>query len=73
MRSLVALIVIVLGALPALYAGLPGLAPGWFDQRYMGVPMSVLAMSALMVIFVILAAVCSSAARGQRLHGEEVE
>ncbi len=63
MRTFATLIIIVLGVLPALFAGLPGITPGWFDQRVMGAPAGVLAMCALLVLFVLIAALCSAVAR----------
>ena len=71
MRSLLALVVIVLAVLPALFAGVPGTEPAWFYGSLGGVPMSVVFMCALMVVFVVLAAICSNAAKGQTLHGED--
>jgi hypothetical protein len=72
-RAIATLIVIVLVSLPSLYAGWPGVAPGWFDQRQWGVPMSVIVMSALMIVFILLAGLCSLAAKGGRLPGSEAE
>ena len=63
MRTIATLIIIVLGVLPALFAGLPQIAPGWFDPRVLGAPAGVLAMCALLVAFVLIAALCSAAAR----------
>ena len=69
LRILAFLIVIVIVSLPSLFAGLPGLAPDWFDRRWQGVPLSVVAMSGLMLVFVLLAGVCSAAAKDKRLPG----
>jgi len=65
MRTIVALIVIVLSVLPALYAGWPGLAPGWFDSDWRGVPMTVVGNCDLMAGFVLLGALCSAAAKAK--------
>lgn len=64
MRLIATLIVIVLCAVPAVFAGWPGLAPAWFDVTWQGIPGSVLAMSALLLAFVLIAGVCGSIARG---------
>ena len=71
MRSLAALVVIVLAALPALFAGVPGTEPAWLYGSLGGVPMSVVFMCVLMAVFVVLAAICSNAAKGHQLHGED--
>ena len=71
MRSLAALVVIILAVLPALFAGLPATAPGVFAESRWGVPVSVIFMSVLMAVFVLLASLCSNAAKGTRLHGTE--
>ena len=71
MRSLAALVVIVLAGLPALFAGVPGTEPAWFYGSLGGVPISVVFMCVLMAVFVVLAAICSNAAKGQTLHGED--
>lgn len=63
-RVLGTLIVIILCALPAVFAGRPGIAPAWFDQSWRGAPLSVLAMCGLMLAFIVLAGLCSLAARG---------
>ncbi len=70
MRIIATLIIIVLAGLPALFAGLPASEPAVFDQHRWGAPVSVLAMSALLVVFVVLAAVCSSAARNADRSGQ---
>ena len=64
MRLIGTLIVVILCALPAIFAGWPGLAPGWFDGAWQGVPGSILAMSVLMLAFVLIAGVCGAIARG---------
>lgn len=71
MRTIAALVVLVLVSLPEIFAGWPGTAPGWFDQKLQGVPMSIVAMSALMLAFVVLAGVCSALAKDRRLPGAE--
>ena len=63
MRVLATLLIIVLAGLPSLFAGLPGLAPDAFDGRLLGAPVGVVFMSALMLFFVLIAALCSGAAR----------
>jgi hypothetical protein len=68
-RAIATLVVIVLVSLPSIFAGWPGAAPDWFDVRRWGVPSSVIAMSALMLVFIVLAGVCSLAARGRGLPG----
>jgi hypothetical protein len=57
-RLIATLIIIILCGLPALYAGWPGKSPGLFGASIDGVPGSIAAMSALMLVFVIIAAVC---------------
>ena len=69
MRIIAFLFVVVMVSLPSLFAGLPGLAPGWFDDKVGGVPLSVVAMCGLMLAFVLLAGVCSAAAKGKSLPG----
>ena len=73
MRAIATLIIIVLVSLPSLYAGWPNLEPGWFAGSYAGVPMSVLVMSALMLVFIVLAGLCSLAAKGGRQPGAEAD
>jgi hypothetical protein len=70
-RALATLIIIVLVSLPSLFGGWPRLEPGWFSDRYGGVPMSVIFMSGLMVVFILLAGLCSLAAR--RAGGPKAE
>ena len=70
MRTIAAFIVIIVCALPALFAGWPGLAPDWFDERWRGAPVSVLVMCGLMIVLVVMARVCSGAAKGKRLPGQ---
>jgi hypothetical protein len=65
-RAIATLIIVLIALLPSLYAGWPGVAPGWFDARQWGVPVSVLAMSGLMAVLIVLAAVCSAIARSSR-------
>ena len=64
MRLLATLVVVVLVALPSIFAGWPGAEPGFFDARIGGVPGSVLAMVLLLAVFVPIAGWCSRAARG---------
>ncbi len=61
MRTIGAIIVIVLGVLPALFAGFPDLAPAWFRQTVGGVPLSVVFMSVVMLVFVVLAGLFAGA------------
>jgi hypothetical protein len=68
-RAILTLIIIILVSLPSLFAGWPGTAPGWFDGHQWGVPLSAIAMSALLAVFVVLAGLCSLAARGARRSG----
>jgi hypothetical protein len=72
-RAIATLIIIVLVSLPSLFGGWPGLEPGWFDERQWGVPLSVIFMSGLMLLFMILAGLCSLAAKGGRMPGAEGE
>lgn len=65
MKTLGAIVAIILCALPAVLAGVPSLEPAWFAERTQGVPNGVIAMSVLMLAFVVLAGVFSFiAARG---------
>ena len=73
MRTIGALVVIVLCALPGLFAGWPGLAPGWFAGELGGVPLSVVAMVGSMAVFVVLAGLCSAAARDGKIVEREGE
>ncbi len=63
MRLFATLIIIILCGLPALFAGWPGHAPDAFDARYGGVPGSILAMSGLLLAFVVIAGICGVIAR----------
>ncbi len=63
MRLLATLVIIILCGLPALFAGWSGDAPAVFDARFGGVPGSVLAMSALLLAFVVIAGICGVIAR----------
>ena len=63
MRAIGALIIIVLGALPPLFAGVPGLEPAFFDSRVGGVPVGVICLCVLMLAFIGLSSWCSAAAR----------
>ena len=69
MRLLATLVVIILCGLPALFAGWPALEPAWFSSLLHGVPLSVVAMSGLLLAFVILAGFCSAAAKAARDGG----
>ena len=63
MRVLATLLIIVLGGLPSLFAGLPGITPDVFDSRLFGAPVGVIFMSVLMLFFVLIAGLCATAAR----------
>jgi hypothetical protein len=65
-RPLATIVVIVLCALPALFAGWPQATPAWFNELWHGVPLSIVAMSALLLVFILLAGVCSAAAKAAR-------
>lgn len=71
MRTIAAVIVILVCALPALFAGLPDLAPAWFAVRWGGAPLGVLFMCALMALLVVMAFVCSEAAKDRPLPHKE--
>jgi hypothetical protein len=73
LRTISAFVVIIVCALPALFAGLPGTAPDWFDARWQGVPQGVLFMCALMAFLVVMSVVCSEAAKNRALPGKEGE
>ena len=70
MRVFATLIIIAIVAMPTLLAGLPSLSPVWFDGLAMGVPQGVLFMSGLLVVLVVLATICSAAARRAAKTGE---
>ena len=55
MRSIGALLAIILCAVPAVFAAIPALQPAWFAERSWGTPNSVLVMCGLMATFVGLA------------------
>jgi hypothetical protein len=61
-KTIGAIIAVILCALPAVLAGVPSLQPAWFAARTGGVPNSVIAMSALMLAFVVLAGIFSAIA-----------
>ena len=63
MRAIAALIVIVLGLLPGVFAGEPATAPGAFASSLGGVPLGVVVMCVIMAVFIGLAGWCSSLAR----------
>lgn len=71
MRLLATLIIIILCGLPALFAGWPADAPAAFAASYGGVPGSILAMSGLLLAFVVIAAVCGVITRGDGAQGPE--
>jgi hypothetical protein len=62
-RAIGALVIILLGILPALFAGIPGLEPEVFESRLGGVPLGVVVMCLLMLAFIGASAWCSAAAR----------
>lgn len=62
MRIWGTLVIIILAGFPALFAGAPQLAPEAFLTRVAGVPLGVVLMCVLMLVFVVLAGVCSNAA-----------
>ena len=64
MRLIATLIIVIMAGLPALFAGWPGTEPAWFDITWQGIPGSVLAMSVLLLAFVLIAGVCGAIARG---------
>jgi hypothetical protein len=70
-RAIATLIIIVITLLPSLYAGWPGFAPDWFDERHWGVPASVIAMVALMAFTVLMAGVCSLIAGSRSAAGKD--
>ncbi len=70
MRTLGTIVVVVLCALPALFAGWPQAAPSWFNDLWHGVPLGIVAMSSLLLAFVILAGLCSAAAKGAERGAE---
>lgn len=71
MRIIATLIVVILACLPALFAGWPNSAPAAFGELFGGVPGSVVAMSLLILAFVVLAGVCGAIARGASAADEE--
>ena len=66
MRLIATLIIVVLAGLPALFAGWPAKAPGAFSALWHGVPGSVVAMSLMLLAFVVLAGICGVLARNAR-------
>jgi hypothetical protein len=60
-----ALIIIILAGLPVLFAGWPDRSPAFFSGLWNGIPGSIAAMSLLLAVFVVLAAVCGAIARGK--------
>ena len=71
MRLLATLIIIILCGLPALFAGWPADAPALFDTRISGVPGSILAMSGLLLAFVVIAAICGVITKGDSAPDRE--
>ena len=71
MRVLATLIIIILAGLPALFAGWPGAAPGSFDGLWNGIPVSIAAMSLLLLAFVVIAAICGVIARNANAGDKE--
>ena len=71
MKTIAALLAIVMAALPSLFAGWPGLAPAWFDRQWQGVPLSVVFMSGLMLAFVVLAGICSAISKDRSERGAD--
>ncbi|HEY5410362.1 MAG TPA: hypothetical protein VIJ94_06515 [Caulobacteraceae bacterium] len=63
MRLIATLIIVILAGLTALFAGWPSLTPAWFGGLIHGVPGSVVAMSGLLLAFVIIAGFCGAIAR----------
>lgn len=64
MRLIGTLIVVILIAVPAILAGWPSATPAWFGDLIGGVPGSIMAMSALLLAFVLIAGLCGAIARG---------
>ncbi len=64
MRTIGAIVAIILCALPAVFAGIPGAEPAWFSDRVAGVPLSVVFMSALLLVFAVLAALFAASTGG---------
>ena len=63
MRIIATLIIIIGCGLPAVFAGWPANAPAFFASLPGGVPGSILAMSLLLLAFVVIAALSSGVAR----------
>jgi len=70
-RLIGTLIIILLAALPALFAGWPGRAPAFFSSLWHGAPGSIVVMSGLMLAFVVLAGICGIIARKAVAADEE--
>lgn len=64
-RVVGALIIIILAGLPVLFAGWPDKSPAFFAGSWNGIPGSIAAMSLLLAVFVVIAAVCGAIARGK--------
>jgi hypothetical protein len=64
-RVIGTLIIIILAGLPVLFAGWPDKSPAVFSSLVHGVPGSIAAMSLLLAVFVVLAAVCGVIARNK--------
>ena len=63
MKVIATIVLVVIVALPAIFAGWPGAEPAFFDGRVGGIPVSVIFMSVLMAILAPIAGWCSRAAR----------
>ncbi len=73
MRLIGTIIVIILCGLPALFAGWPAAAPDWFDIRWQGAPLGVIAMCVLLAVLAAMAGVCSEAAKNRALPDKGAE
>ena len=73
LRTIAAVIVILVCALPALFAGLPGTEPGWFDVSWQGAPLCIVAMCGLMAFLALMAKVCAEVSKDRPLPGRGAE
>ncbi len=71
MWLLATLIIVILCGLPALFAGWPAKAPAFFDTRVGGAPGSILAMSGLLLAFVVIAGICGVITKGDSAPDRE--
>lgn len=71
MRLIATLVIIIFAALPGLLAGWPDRAPAFLAGNIDGVPVSVAAMSGLMLAFVVIAAICGVITRNDGAAGPE--